>query len=136
MSKRGKKYSESKKRMNSETVGSFNDAIKMMLESSFAKFDETVDVAVRLGVDPRHADQMIRGSVVLPHGTGKKMKVLVFAKGEKEKEAADAGADFVGNEDLIEKIKNGWFCFVKHTANQMRLNITSLDTDISSLIIP
>jgi large subunit ribosomal protein L1 len=116
MSKRSKKYLESKKRVNSETVGSFNDAIKMMLESSFAKFDETVDVAVRLGVDPRHADQMIRGSVVLPHGTGKKMKVLVFAKGEKEKEAADAGADFVGNEDLIEKIKNGWFGFDKAVA--------------------
>jgi len=116
MSKRGKKYSESKKRIDSEGVGSFNDAVKMTLESSFAKFDETVDLAVRLGVDPRHADQMVRGSVVLPHGTGKDIKVVVFAKGEKEKEATDAGADFVGNDDLIEKIKSGWFGFDKAVA--------------------
>ena len=116
MSKRGKKYSDSKKRIDSEGVESFNDAVKVMLDSSFAKFDETVDVAVRLGVDPRHADQMVRGSVVLPHGTGKEMKILVFAKGEKEKEATDAGADFVGNEDLIEKIKGGWFGFDKAVA--------------------
>jgi large subunit ribosomal protein L1 len=116
MSKRGKKYSESKKRIDSEDVGSFNDAVKMTLESSFAKFDETVDLAVRLGVDPRHADQMVRGSVVLPHGTGKDVKVAVFAKGEKEKEATDAGADFVGNDDLIEKIKGGWFGFDKAVA--------------------
>jgi len=116
MSKRGKKYSESRKRIDSEDVDSFNDAVKMTLESSFAKFDETVDLAVRLGVDPRHADQMVRGSVVLPHGTGKDVRVVVFAKGEKEKEAADAGADFVGNDDLIEKIKGGWFGFDKAVA--------------------
>ena len=116
MSKRGKKYSDSKKRINSEGVESINDAVKVMLDSAFAKFDETVDVAVRLGVDPRHADQMVRGSVVLPHGTGKKTKILVFAKGEKEKEATDAGADFVGNEDLVEKIKGGWFGFDKAVA--------------------
>ena len=116
MSKRGKKYSESKKRLDSEDVGSFNDAVKMTLESSFARFDETIDVVVRLGVDPRHADQMVRGSVVLPHGTGKEVKVAVFAKGEKEKEAIDAGADFVGNDDLIEKIKDGWFGFDKAVA--------------------
>ena len=116
MSKRGKKYSESRKRIDSEDVDSFNDAVKMTLESSFAKFDETVDLAVRLGVDPRHSDQMVRGSVVLPHGTGKDVKVVVFAKGEKEKEATDAGADFVGNDDLIEKIKGGWFGFDKAVA--------------------
>jgi len=116
MSKRGKKYSECKKKIDSEDVGSFNDAVKMTLESSFAKFDETVDLAVRLGIDPRHADQMVRGSVVLPHGTGKDVKVAVFAKGEKEKEATDAGADFVGNDDLIEKIKGGWFGFDKAVA--------------------
>jgi large subunit ribosomal protein L1 len=86
------------------------------VESSFAKFDETVDVAVRLGVDPRHADQMVRGTVVLPNGLGKEVKVLVFAKGEKEKEATDAGADFVGNEDLVNKIKEGWFGFDKAVA--------------------
>lgn len=116
MSKRGKKYSESKKRIDSEDVGSLNDAVKVMLETSYAKFDETVDVAVRLGVDPRHADQMIRGSVVLPHGTGKETKILVFAKGEKEKEATDAGADFVGNDDMVEKIKAGWYGFDKAVA--------------------
>ena len=116
MSKRGKKYSESKKRIDSEDVGSLNDAVKVMLETSFAKFDETVDVAVRLGVDPRHADQMVRGSVVLPHGTGKETKILVFAKGEKEKEATDAGADFVGNDDMVEKIKGGWYGFDKAVA--------------------
>ncbi len=116
MSKRGKKYSESKKRIDSEGVGSLNDAVKVMLETSFAKFDETVDVAVRLGVDPRHADQMVRGSLVLPHGTGKETKILVFAKGEKEKEATDAGADFVGNDDMVEKIKGGWFGFDKAVA--------------------
>lgn len=116
MPKRGKKYSESKKKIDSEAVSSFNDAVKMTLESSFAKFDETVDLAVRLGVDPRHADQMVRGSVVLPHGTGKEVKILVFAKGEKEKEATDAGADFVGNDDLIERIKGGWFGFDKAVA--------------------
>jgi large subunit ribosomal protein L1 len=116
MSKRGKKYSESRKRIDSEGVESFDDAVKIMLDSAFAKFDETVDVAVRLGVDPRHADQMVRGSVVLPHGTGKKIKILVFAKGEKEKEATDAGADFVGNDDMVEKIKGGWFGFDKAVA--------------------
>jgi large subunit ribosomal protein L1 len=116
MSKRGKKYSESRKRIDSEGVESFDDAVKIMLDSAFAKFDETVDVAVRLGVDPRHADQMVRGSVVLPHGTGKEMKILVFAKGEKEKEATDAGADFVGNDDMVEKIKGGWFGFDKAVA--------------------
>ena len=84
MSKRGKKYSESKKKIDSEDVGSFNDAVKMTLESSFARFDETVDLAVRLGVDPRHADQMVRGSVVLPHGTGKDVKVAIFAKAKKD----------------------------------------------------
>ncbi len=116
MPKRGSKYQESKKRIDSEAVGSFNDAVKLTLDLSYAKFDETVDVAVRLGVDPRHADQMVRGSVVLPHGTGKEVKVLVFAKGEKETEASDAGADFVGNDDLIEKIKGGWFGFDKTVA--------------------
>lgn len=116
MPKRGKKYLDSKKRLELEDVSSFNDAVKMTLASSFAKFDETVDLAVRLGVDPRHADQMVRGSVVLPHGTGKDIKVLVFAKGEKETEASEAGADFVGNDDLIEKIKGGWFGFDKTVA--------------------
>lgn len=116
MPKRGKRYSEAKKRINVEAATSFEDAVKLTLESSYVKFDETVDVAVRLGVDPRHADQMIRGSVVLPNGLGKDVKVLVFAKGEKEKEALDGGADFVGNDDLIEKIKGGWLAFDKAVA--------------------
>jgi large subunit ribosomal protein L1 len=90
--------------------------LNLALSSSFAKFDETVDVAVRLGVDPRHADQMVRGTVVLPNGLGKEVRVLVFAKGEKEKEALEAGADFAGNEELMEKIKGGWFGFDKAVA--------------------
>jgi len=94
----------------------FNEAVKSSLEASFAKFDETVDLAVRLGVDPRHADQMVRGTVILPNGLGKEVKVLVFAKGEKETEASEAGADFVGNDELIEKIKGGWFGFDKAVA--------------------
>ncbi len=114
MPKRGKKYIESRKKIDNKN--DFNEAVKLIVDSSFAKFDETVDIAVRLGVDPRHADQMVRGTVVLPNGLGKEVKVLVFAKGEKEKEATDAGADFVGNEDLIEKIKGGWFGFDKAVA--------------------
>jgi large subunit ribosomal protein L1 len=116
MPKRGKKYNEATKKVNSETRHSFNDAVQLAVDSSYAKFDETVEVAVRLGVDPRHADQMVRGTVVLPNGLGKEVKVLVFAKGEKEKEALDAGADFTGNDDLIEKIKGGWFGFDRAVA--------------------
>ena len=116
MAKRGKRYTEAKTKISNQPASGFEEAVKRALESSFAKFDETVDVAVRLGVDPRHADQMVRGSVVLPNGTGKEVKILVFAKGEKEKEALDAGADFVGNDDLVDKIKEGWFGFDKAIA--------------------
>ena len=116
MPKRGKKYLESNKKVDAETRHNFDEAVKMAIDSSYVKFDETIDVAVRLSVDPRHADQMIRGSVVLPNGLGKEVKVLVFAKGEKEKEALDAGADFAGGDDLIEKIKKGWFGFDKAVA--------------------
>lgn len=116
MPKRGKKYIESRKKTDIDNKNDFNEAIKLIVDSSYAKFDETIDVAVRLGVDPRHADQMVRGTVVLPNGLGKEVKVLVFAKGEKEKEATDAGADFVGNEDLVDKIKKGWFGFDKAVA--------------------
>jgi large subunit ribosomal protein L1 len=87
------------------------DGIELVKSASFAKFNETVDVAVKLGVDPRHADQMVRGAVVLPNGLGKDVRVLVFAKGEKEKEASDAGADYVGADDLVTKIQGGWFEF-------------------------
>ena len=87
------------------------EAVELALSTAGAKFDETAEVAIKLGVNPKHADQMIRGSVVLPHGLGKTVKVLVFAKGEKEREALDAGAEFAGSEDLIEKIKGGWMEF-------------------------
>lgn len=116
MPKRNKKYLESIKKVDSNTRHGFNEAVKLALDVSYAKFDETVDIAVRLGVDPRHADQMVRGSVVLPNGLGKEVKILVFAKGEKQKEALDAGADYVGSDDLIEKIKGGWTGFDKAIA--------------------
>jgi large subunit ribosomal protein L1 len=116
MPKRGKKYLESQKKIDINKRHALTEAVQVALESSFVKFDETVDVAVRLGVDPRHADQMVRGTVVLPNGLGKEVKILVFAKGEKEKEALDAGADFVGNDELIEKIKAGWTGFDKAVA--------------------
>ncbi|MCP4682375.1 MAG: 50S ribosomal protein L1 [Desulfobacterales bacterium] len=116
MPKRGKKYIESRDKVDSQNRHDIAEAIKIAVNSSFAKFDETIDVAVKLGVDPRHADQMVRGTVVLPNGLGKEVKVLVFAKGEKEKEAQEAGADFTGNEDMVEKIKGGWFGFDKAVA--------------------
>ena len=116
MPKRGKKYIEAIKKVDTQGRHSFEDAIQMAIHGSYAKFDETIDIAVRLGVDPRHADQMVRGTVVLPNGLGKEVRVLVFAKGEKEKEAQDAGADHVGNDDLIDKIKEGWLEFDKAVA--------------------
>ncbi len=115
MPKRGKKYLESKRKLATHKLD-FTEAVKGAIDASYAKFDETVDVVVRLGIDPRHADQMVRGTVVLPNGLGKEVKVLVFAKGEKEKEALNADADFVGSDELIEKIKKGWFGFDKAVA--------------------
>jgi len=111
MPKRGKKYLESIKNIDFEKIYSLEDGLKLALESSYASFDETLDVALRLGVDPRHADQMVRGSVVLPNGTGKDVRVLVFARGEKAKEAEEAGADFVGAEDFGQKVQGGWLDF-------------------------
>ncbi|MGB5422931.1 MAG: 50S ribosomal protein L1 [Desulfobacterales bacterium] len=116
MPKRGKNYLEAKKKVTTANKTDFTEVVKTSIDSSFAKFDETIDVSVKLGVDPRHADQMVRGSVVLPNGIGKDVKVLVFAKGEKEKEALDAGADFTGNDEIIEKIKGGWLEFDKAVA--------------------
>lgn len=116
MPKHGKKYSNNSANIDASKRYDFPEAVQLAIDASYAKFDETIDVAVRLGVDPRHADQMVRGTVVLPNGLGKEVKVLVFAKGEKEKEASDAGADYVGNDDLIEKIKEGWFDFDKAVA--------------------
>ncbi len=115
-SRSGKKYKDARQKVDRDKYYSLDEALAMIKELSFAKFDESVDVAVRLGVNPRHADQMVRGSVLLPHGTGKETRVLVFAKGEKEKEAADAGADFVGAEELIDKISKGWLEFDKAIA--------------------
>lgn len=116
MPKRGKKYLESTEKIEGQKKHNFGEAIKMAIESSYVKFDETVDVAVRLSVDPRHADQMVRGTVVLPNGLGKEVKVLVFAKGEKEKEALDAGADYAGSDELVERVKKGWIEFDKTIA--------------------
>jgi len=116
MPKRGKQYSKSKQKVDTNQRHAVDEALRLAIDASYAKFDETVDVAVRLGVDPRHADQMVRGTVVLPHGLGREVKVLVFAKGEKEKEAQEAGADFVGNDELIDKIKEGWLEFDRAVA--------------------
>jgi large subunit ribosomal protein L1 len=113
MAKVGKKYAEARGKVDPQKKYTLVDALSLVVSNAYAKFDESVDVALRLGVDPRHADQMVRGSVVLPHGTGKVTRVLVFAKGEKEKEATDAGADFVGAEDIAEKIQGGWLDFDK-----------------------
>lgn len=111
MPKKGKKYLEAAKVFDKQTLFEPNEALELVKKTATAKFDETVEVAVKLGVDPRHADQQVRGAVVLPHGTGKTRSVLVFAKGEKAKEAEAAGADFVGAEDMIAKIQGGWFGF-------------------------
>jgi large subunit ribosomal protein L1 len=108
----GKKYLEGKKKVDREVEYSVEDSVKLVREAAYAGFDETVDLAFRLGVDPRHADQMVRGSVVLPHGTGKAVRVLVLAKGEKVREALDAGADYAGLDDYIAKIeKENWLDF-------------------------
>ena len=107
----GKKYNAAIAKVDISKAYSLEDAVKLVPETATAKFDETVDMAVRLGVDTKQSDQMVRGAVVLPNGTGKKIRVLVFAKGEKEKEAKDAGADFIGGEDLIEKVSKGWLDF-------------------------
>ena len=112
----GKKLKTAQEKVEQGRAYSIEDAVKLVKDAAYAKFDETVDLAVNLGVDPRKSDQMVRGTVVLPHGMGKKVSVLVFAKGEKEKEARDAGADFVGLDDLIEKITKGWLDFDKAVA--------------------
>lgn len=111
MAKRGKKYLEAAKKIEAGKRYPVSEATELVVASARAKFDETVAAAVRLGVNPAHADQMVRGSVVLPNGLGKSVRVLVFAKGEKEKEALDAGADVVGSDDVVEKIRGGWLEF-------------------------
>jgi len=116
MPKHGKLYAGKVEGIDRSILMTMDDAIKSVIKSSYAKFDETFDIAIKLGVDPRHADQMVRSSVVLPHGTGKVTRVLVFAKGEKEVEARDAGADFVGSDELVTKIQGGWLEFDKTVA--------------------
>jgi large subunit ribosomal protein L1 len=109
--KHGKKYAESVKLIDSSKDYNVDEAVDLVLKSAKANFDETIELHIRLGVDPKHADQQVRGVVVLPNGTGKKLRVLVIAKGEKANEAEKAGADYVGAEDMIAKIQGGWFDF-------------------------
>lgn len=111
MAKQGKKYQEAVKLIDKNKVYEVSEGVELVKKAASAKFDETVEAAFRLGVDPKRADQQIRGAVVLPHGTGKVQRVLVFAKGEKAKDAEAAGADYVGDADMIAKIQGGWFEF-------------------------
>ncbi|RQD76824.1 MAG: 50S ribosomal protein L1 [Candidatus Syntrophonatronum acetioxidans] len=111
MAKVAKRYAQAKEKVDREKLYEPEEALEMVKEISNAKFDETVEAAIRLGVNPKHADQQVRGAVVLPHGIGKEVRVLVFAKGDKAKEAEEAGADHVGAEDLVAKIQEGWLDF-------------------------
>ncbi|OIP62779.1 MAG: 50S ribosomal protein L1 [Nitrospirae bacterium CG_4_9_14_3_um_filter_53_35] len=111
MKKAGKKYQAALEKVNRLKLYPIKEAFELVSQTKAASYDESVDIAVRLGVNPKYSDQMVRGAVALPHGTGKSVRVLVFAKGEKEKEARDAGADMVGAEDLVAKIKGGWLEF-------------------------
>src|SRR5215470_20067166 len=116
MSGNGKSYRSALAKLDRSQRYLLEDGLRLVKETARAKFDETVEMAVRLGVDPRQADQNVRGTVVLPNGTGKAVRVLVFAKGEKEREARDAGADHVGGEDLVKQITDGWLDFDKAVA--------------------
>jgi len=110
VSKRGKKYAKAKELVTKQDY-TLEEAVSLLKKASYAKFDESVDIAMRLGVNPKHSDQMVRGTVVLPHGTGKSKKICVIASGEKIKEAEESGADYAGGEELIEKIASGWMDF-------------------------
>lgn len=116
MSAVSKKKKSAREKVDRSQRYSLDEGLQTILSTAYAKFDESVDMAVKLGVDPRHAEQMVRGTCVLPHGTGKSVKVLAFAKGDKEKEALDAGADYVGGEELAKKIQEGWLDFDKTVA--------------------
>src|SRR3954449_1360335 len=122
MRKHGKKYTAARAQVAADRTYTIEDAIPLVQKVKFAKFDETVELTARLGVDPKHADQMVRGTVVLPHGLGKSKKVLAIASGEKQKEASDAGADHVAGEEVVEKISGGWMDFdaVVATPDMMR----------------
>ena len=116
MPKHGKQYRKAAEIIDRTRLYELQGALEVMLKNNCAKFDESIDIAVRLGVDPRHADQMVRSTVILPNGTGKDVRVLVFAKGEKEAEALAAGADYAGSDELVAKIKDGWLEFDKTIA--------------------
>src|SRR5437868_12744869 len=122
MRKRGKKYASARAQVAPDRAYSIEDAIPLVQKVKFAKFDETVELTLRLGVDPKHADQMVRGTVVLPHGLGKTKRVLAIAGGEKQKEEQEAGADIVGGEEMVEKIQGGFMDFdaVVATTDMMR----------------
>lgn len=111
MTRQGKKYQESRKEIDRSRLYEPSEAVELIQKFKKANFDETVELAVRLGVNPKHADQQVRGAVVLPHGTGKEVRVLVFAKGEKAREAEEAGADIVADEEIVSKIQEGWLDF-------------------------
>jgi large subunit ribosomal protein L1 len=123
MPKRGKSYIEAAKKVDRLKKYTFKEALELAIDTLHVKFDASVDISVRLGVDPRHADQMVRGTVSLPHGVGKPVRVAVFAQGEKEKEAQEAGADAVGSEDLAQKIQGGWLEFDKAIATPDMMGI-------------
>jgi len=116
MGRKGKSYRARLEKVDRDRRYTLEEGLRLVRETARVKFDETVELAVRLGVDPRQADQNIRGTVLLPHGMGKTVKVLAFAKGEKEKEAQEAGADFIGSDDLVKKIREGWLEFDKAVA--------------------
>jgi large subunit ribosomal protein L1 len=120
----GKRYKEAIKKVENK-IYKTPDAIKLLLETATAKFDETVEAAIRLGVDPKQGDQQVRGAIALPHGLGKQVRVIVFAKGPKEAEAKNAGADFVGAEDLVQKINDGWLDFDKAIATPDMMAVVS-----------
>ena len=116
MPKHGKKYRQASEQLGQDSRYEVEDGVRLALETSYAKFDETVDVAFNLGVDPRHSDQMVRGAVTLPHGLGKEIRVAAFCQGDKQAEAKEAGADVVGGEDLVDKVKEGFLEFDKAVA--------------------
>lgn len=123
MPRKGKKYAGAAEHVEAGKQYSPREAFDILPKLSFANFDETVEIAIRLGVNPRHADQMVRGAVVLPHGTGKEARVLVFARGDKANEAREAGADYVGAEELAEKIQEGWLDFDRAVATPDMMSV-------------
>ncbi|MCD6223405.1 MAG: 50S ribosomal protein L1 [Deltaproteobacteria bacterium] len=123
MMKRGKKYMQALEKYDQHKEYSLKEGIKILKDIAYANYDEAIEVSMRLGVDPRHADQLVRGVVMLPHGQGKSVRVLVFAKGEKVKEAEEIGADYVGAEEMAEKVKNGWLEFDKVVATPDMMSV-------------